>query len=62
LQQGSAVLLVSSDFEEVAGIASRALVFYRGRIVAELPAAQLSIARLVRAATGEKSKAYGTHG
>jgi ribose transport system ATP-binding protein len=62
LQQGSAVLLVSSDFEEVAGIASRALVFYRGRIVTELPAAQLSIARLVRAATGEKSKAYGTHG
>jgi len=62
LQQGSAVLLVSSDFEEVAGIASRALVFYRGQIVAELPAAELSMARLVRAATGEKPKANGTHG
>ncbi len=53
LAHGCAVLLVSSDFEEVSGIASRALVFYRGRIVAEMDAADLSISRLVRAATGE---------
>jgi ribose transport system ATP-binding protein len=52
LQHGCAVLLVSSDFEEVCGIANRALVFYRGRIVAELGASELSMARLVRAATG----------
>jgi ribose transport system ATP-binding protein len=53
LAHGCAVLLVSSDFEEVSGIASRALVFYRGRIAAEVDAADLSISRLVHAATGE---------
>jgi ribose transport system ATP-binding protein len=53
LAHGCAVQLVSSDFEEVSGIASRALVFYRGRIAAEMDAADLSISRLVRAATGE---------
>ena len=62
LQQGCAVLLVSSDFEEVCGIASRALVFYRGRIVAELGAADLSMARLVRAATGDRAPAGPAHG
>ena len=62
LLQGAAVLLVSSDFEEVAGIAGRALVFYRGRIVAELPAAELSMARLVRAATADKPRANAAHG
>jgi ribose transport system ATP-binding protein len=36
LDRGGAVLLVSSDFEEVAKIASRAVVFHAGRIVAEL--------------------------
>jgi ribose transport system ATP-binding protein len=61
LQQGCAVLLVSSDFEEVCGIAGRALVFYRGRIVAELPASELSMARLVRAATGDTVTAGGNH-
>jgi ribose transport system ATP-binding protein len=36
LDAGGAVLLVSSDFEEVAQIASRAVVFHAGRIAAEL--------------------------
>ena len=59
LAHGCAVLLISSDFEEVSGIASRALVFYRGRIVAEMGAADLSIPRLVHAATGEmRASAY----
>jgi len=62
LQQGCAVLLVSSDFEEVCGIAGRALVFYRGRIVAELQSSELSMARLVRAATGDTVSARGHHG
>ena len=56
LQQGCAVLLVSSDFEEVCGIANRALVFYRGRIVVELEASALSMARLVSAATGDRRR------
>src|SRR6185369_15647574 len=36
LDEGLAVLLVSSDFEEVAGICHRALIFDRGRVTAEL--------------------------
>ena len=36
LQAGAAVVVVSTDFEEVANICHRALVFNRGRIVAEL--------------------------
>ena len=50
--QGNAVLLVSSDFEEVAGISNRALVFRRGRVVAEVPREDLSIVRLTELATG----------
>ena len=35
--RGMAVLLISSDFEEVERICHRALVFSRGRVVAEIP-------------------------
>jgi ribose transport system ATP-binding protein len=49
---GRAVLLISSDFEEVAGIAHRALVFDRGRIVAEVPREGLSVPRLTALAAG----------
>ena len=46
LAGGAAVLLVSSDLDEVAGICHRALIFNRGRIVQELDRAQLSVPRL----------------
>jgi len=46
LAGGAAVLLVSSDLDEVAGICHRALIFSRGRIVQELQRAELSVARL----------------
>ena len=36
-RRGMAVLLISSDFEEVERICHRALVFSRGRVVAEIP-------------------------
>ncbi len=52
LDQGLAVLLISSDFEEVAGICHRALIFDRGRVAAELPRTELSIARLTALASG----------
>jgi ribose transport system ATP-binding protein len=45
-------LLVSSDFEEVAGICHRALIFNRGRVVAELSRDELSIARLTALSSG----------
>ncbi|WP_119272967.1 sugar ABC transporter ATP-binding protein [Taklimakanibacter deserti] len=52
LDQGLAVLLISSDFEEVAGICHRALIFDRGRVTAELPRSELSLARLTALASG----------
>jgi ribose transport system ATP-binding protein len=50
--KGSAVLLVSSDFEEVERICHRALVFSRGRVVSEIPRGSLTIARLTEDASG----------
>ena len=52
LGEGRGVLLISSDFEEVAGLCHRALVFDRGRIVAEVPARDLSVERLTTLAAG----------
>jgi ribose transport system ATP-binding protein len=60
LSRGLAVLLISSDFEEVAGISHRALIFDRGRTIAELSHAELSIAHLTAlAAGGEESTIRG---
>ncbi|MEP2120812.1 ATP-binding cassette domain-containing protein, partial [Bauldia litoralis] len=52
LSRKLAVLLVSSDFEEVAGLSDRALVFSRGQTVAEVPRADLSVKRLTALASG----------
>jgi ribose transport system ATP-binding protein len=57
LADGLAVLLVSSDFEEVAGISNRALVFNRGQVCAELRGSGLSIAGLTSAASGGEASA-----
>jgi ribose transport system ATP-binding protein len=51
LKGGAAILIVSTDFEEVAKVCHRALVFDRGRMVAELAAADLSVENLVAAAS-----------
>jgi ribose transport system ATP-binding protein len=52
LSHGLAVLLISSDFEEVSGLSHRALIFNRGRVAAELTHGELSIARLTALAAG----------
>ena len=52
LDRGMAVLLISSDFEEVAGIAHRALVFNRGNVVAEIAGAEISVRSLIALASG----------
>jgi len=52
LDRGMAVLLISSDFEEVAGIAHRALVFNRGRVVAEIAGKEISVRSLIALASG----------
>ena len=56
LKNGMAVLLISSDFEEVE-ICHRALVFSRGHIAAEIPHDELTVARLTASATGGASVA-----
>jgi ribose transport system ATP-binding protein len=53
LEAGAAVLLVSTDLEEIAGICHRALVFNRGSVAAELEGNQLTVAALVHAAAGD---------
>jgi len=52
LQQGLAVVLVSSDFEEVAGLCDRAILFSRDRQVGALGRDALTVADLVRATAG----------
>ena len=51
LQAGAAILIVSTDFEEVAKVCHRALVFDRGRVVTELSAGDLSVENLLAAAS-----------
>lgn len=52
LRAGLSVLLVSTDFEEVAGIAHRALVFDKGAVVAELAGDALNVGNLTLYSTG----------
>ncbi len=51
LEAGLAVLLLSTDFEEVAGVCRRTLVFVRGAVAAELSGPALTVAGLTRAAS-----------
>ncbi|MBV8277809.1 MAG: sugar ABC transporter ATP-binding protein [Verrucomicrobia bacterium] len=53
LKRGVSVLMISTDFEEIANVCHRALVFNRGRIVAEILQGQLSVSQLLHAAAGE---------
>ncbi|MDX7953025.1 sugar ABC transporter ATP-binding protein [Lichenihabitans sp. Uapishka_5] len=55
LERGLAVVVVSTDFEEVAHICQRALVFSHGRIVAELAGDALTTASLITAASTSKA-------
>ncbi|MGO9422446.1 ATP-binding cassette domain-containing protein, partial [Roseiarcus sp.] len=57
LATGLSVVVVSTDFEEVARLCHRALVFSRGVIVAELTGDALSIERLIHAASVAASDA-----
>jgi ribose transport system ATP-binding protein len=51
LKRGAAILLVSTDFEEVEKVCHRALVFDRGRVVAELGIGEMSAENLLAAAS-----------
>ena len=53
LERGATILLVSTDFEEVAKICHRALVFDRGRVVTECSGDELSVENLLAAASAQ---------
>jgi ribose transport system ATP-binding protein len=50
--EGVAVLMISSDLEEILGISDRVLVMHEGRIVGELPRNRLSEEAVMQLATG----------
>jgi ribose transport system ATP-binding protein len=51
LSSGCCIVIISSDFEEVALLCHRALVLNRGDIVAELFREEISVARLIESAS-----------
>lgn len=53
LGQGIGILVISTDFEEIAHICNRALVFERGKVMGELRNQDVSFANLLRLACGE---------
>ena len=57
LERGVAVLLVSTDFEEVAKIAHRALIFNRGRVIDSVSRAELTIETLLQRASANECAA-----
>lgn len=57
LAKGIAVLVVSMDFEEIAHICNRALVFNRGKVVGELKNQDVTFANLLELACGDGSGA-----
>lgn len=55
LKQGLTVIVVSTDFEEVAHICHRALVFSRGTVVAEIAQGALTTEALIHAASASEA-------
>jgi ribose transport system ATP-binding protein len=51
LKEGAAILIVSTDFEEVAKVCHRAFVFSRGQVVRELHSEDLSVSNLLAVAS-----------
>ncbi|NBI43005.1 ATP-binding cassette domain-containing protein [[Haemophilus] felis] len=56
LSKDVAIIVISTDFEEIAHLCNRALVFNRGDIVGELRNEEVSFANLLALATDSKSK------
>ncbi|MGK5698181.1 sugar ABC transporter ATP-binding protein [Streptomyces sp. URMC 128] len=61
LSAGLAVLLLSTDFEEVASVCGRTLVFVRGSVTAELSGSALTVTGLTRAASAMPPLASATN-
>jgi ribose transport system ATP-binding protein len=60
LARGISVLIISTDFEEIAHICNRALVFYRGMVMGELKNEEVTFANLLHLACA--STTAGTDG
>lgn len=54
-QEGTGILIVSSDMIEIIGMSDRVLVMFEGEIVAEIPAEKMSEEKIMAAAAGEKA-------
>ena len=59
LENGATIVIISTDFEEIANICHRALVFDRGRVVAELSHERLTPAALLAAASAAGAAGSG---
>jgi ribose transport system ATP-binding protein len=55
--EGAAVVVSSTDFEELAAVCHRVLVLHEGRLAAELPRAELSAASISRYVLGTPAEA-----
>jgi len=55
LGEGLGVIVVSTDFEEVANICHRVLVFSRGRIIQSLEGEALTTAAVIHAASASEA-------
>jgi ribose transport system ATP-binding protein len=59
---GVAVLMISSDLEEVLGLSDRVLVLHQGRVAGELARAELSETAVMSLATGKAGAGPGANG
>jgi ribose transport system ATP-binding protein len=57
--EGAAIIVKSSDPLELAGLCDRVVVISRGRIVDEIPGAELGERRIVEAIVGSRAGASG---
>jgi ribose transport system ATP-binding protein len=53
--EGVAILMISSDLEEILGLSDRVLVLHQGRLAGELARAELSEERIMHLATGGRT-------
>jgi ribose transport system ATP-binding protein len=57
MEDGVGIIVVSTDFEEVAAICHRAIVFSQGQIVRELMGTELTTENLIQAASASNAVA-----
>ena len=55
VQNGLAVLLLSSEFDEIMGLCDRAVVLYEGKVVGEIDRQDFSEEKLLAYAHGHRS-------